>query len=338
MEQFAPPPCANLATISLSALDSSVESLRSAEISRLVKACETFGFFYLTDHGVPTSLLQRIFSSSRTFFRLPEDIKQQYGQHVQVFSPQVTRGYVKSGVESANPKYDVDNKESFELGNERPLIPGQHFTGPNVAPPDDVAPDFTKSEMELNGIIVKRIAPSLVEAFAVGLGCEDLFADGFTEEGMLVTQRTAYYPPGTGAIGRHTDGGLFTVLIQESQSESSSLKIFSKGKWCDVKADQNLFVVNVGNMLQYWSGGRFRSTPHQVIHNGSEARISLPIFVYPNADANIIPLGKPEDKMLIAGELYLDDLSDLWGKRRGAGFWTSECRGKEASCNCWRCM
>lgn len=105
-----------------------------------------------------------------------------------------------------------------------------------------------------------------------------------------------------------------------------------------MEANQDLFDVNLGNMLQFWTNGRFVSTPHQVIHRGSDARISVPIFIYPDADAKMIPLGKPESEALIAGEVYYNDLLNIWSRDRGARFWTFECRGKEENCYCWKCM
>ena len=51
------------------------------------------------------------------------------------------------------------------------------------------------------------------------------------------------------------------------------------------------FVINIGNIMQIWTGGQFRSTPHRVINRGGRDRYSIPVFVYPDADAAIGPLG-----------------------------------------------
>lgn len=329
---------AQLATISLSALNSEVPEVQCAEVNRLTKVCQSIGFFYLSDHGVSKDLRERLFLSSRNFFSLPEEEKQKYGQDAQLFTPKTLRGYVATGIESLNPGIDIDQKQTFELGNERPLIPGRLFTGPNVLPTDDVAPDFGKSNMELNKTIVKKIVPVLGRAFAIGLGLnETFFNDALTEEDMLVTQRISFYPPYSGSCGRHCDSGLFTVILQETQVDSSSLKIFANGVWQDVMAKEDLFIVNLGNMLQFWTNNRFISTPHCVVHSGSTSRISIPIFVYPRADAEMIPIGESEEKK-IAGEVYYNDLIDVWERNNGIGNWAKVCSWKEGECTCWKCM
>ena len=37
----------------------------------LYAACKTQGFFYLTNHGVPASLVQEMLAQSKAFFALP---------------------------------------------------------------------------------------------------------------------------------------------------------------------------------------------------------------------------------------------------------------------------
>jgi len=47
-------------------------------------------------------------------------------------------------------------------------------------------------------------------------------------------------------------------------------------------------VINFGEMLEMWTEGRVKATPHRV--RGSEAeRISVPLFYNPRHDANVAP-------------------------------------------------
>jgi isopenicillin N synthase-like dioxygenase len=43
------------------------------------------------------------------------------------------------------------------------------------------------------------------------------------------------------------------------------------------------FIVNIGDMLERWTNGLFRSTLHRVLSNGVE-RYSIPVFYEPNFD------------------------------------------------------
>jgi isopenicillin N synthase-like dioxygenase len=41
-------------------------------------------------------------------------------------------------------------------------------------------------------------------------------------------------------------------------------------------------------MLEFWTGGRVRATPHRVV-GGSAERISVPLFFNPSYDTNVAP-------------------------------------------------
>jgi len=66
-------------------------------------------------------------------------------------------------------------------------------------------------------------------------------------------------------------------------------------RWIDVPVDPAVLVVNIGDMLEAWSNGLLRSTPHRVL-NLSPERFSLPYFVATNHDTLI----KPFDQLVSA--------------------------------------
>ena len=47
---------------------------------------------------------------------------------------------------------------------------------------------------------------------------------------------------------------------------------------------------NIGDILQYWSNGRYSSTQHRVINRHGVDRYSIPYFVNPGADVMIAAL------------------------------------------------
>ncbi len=61
------------------------------------------------------------------------------------------------------------------------------------------------------------------------------------------------------------------------------------GRWIDVPPRPGTYVVNLGTVLQRWSRGRFRATPHRVLGRGEE-RTSVPFFFEPAVDAVIEPI------------------------------------------------
>jgi isopenicillin N synthase-like dioxygenase len=52
-------------------------------------------------------------------------------------------------------------------------------------------------------------------------------------------------------------------------------------------------------MLQIWTEGRVRATPHRV-RGSNEERISVPLFFNPNYDTNVAPMGA--DHVVLAGD------------------------------------
>ena len=50
------------------------------------------------------------------------------------------------------------------------------------------------------------------------------------------------------------------------------------------------FVVNLGDMLERMTGGRYRSTPHRVRNTRGVDRLSFPLFLDPGWDAEVLPV------------------------------------------------
>jgi isopenicillin N synthase-like dioxygenase len=62
------------------------------------------------------------------------------------------------------------------------------------------------------------------------------------------------------------------------------------GEWINADPIPGAFVVNIGDMMERWTNGEWKSTLHRVIHKGSEYRVSVPFFFEPNFDAVVRPL------------------------------------------------
>jgi isopenicillin N synthase-like dioxygenase len=103
--------------------------------------------------------------------------------------------------------------------------------------------------------------------------------------------RIFHYPPTDGVgwgVGEHTDYGVLTLLAQD-HCGGLQVKLLD-GKWIDVPAEPNVFIVNLGDMLEKLTEGRYRSTPHRVRNVSGLERLSFPFFVDPSWDATVTAL------------------------------------------------
>jgi len=74
-EEFTSVPVIDIsALVNPSSLSSSQEA-KSAVAKQIYDACRRVGFFYVTHHGVSTSLQQQLMELSREFFALPVEEK-----------------------------------------------------------------------------------------------------------------------------------------------------------------------------------------------------------------------------------------------------------------------
>ena len=60
--------------------------------------------------------------------------------------------------------------------------------------------------------------------------------------------------------------------------------------WMEVIAPPDAMVVNIGDLLELWSGGYFVSTPHKVVNASGKERYSFPFFMVPRHDVVVEPL------------------------------------------------
>ena len=293
---------------------SNLSAKNTAEIEKLYHVCRDSGFFCLKDHDVSLSAIRDAIKFSRSFFELPNDVKCKYGQEYQLVFPKTSRGYISSGGEVLNGAAGPDPKEIFDFGLDKP-ISDQPFTGPNLMPEDTVSQGFTEALYNLQHEVVSKVVPKLLRGFALTLNLEENWFDKYFDN-LVLLQRVIYYPANAGRAGKHTDSGIFTILIQEVLP-SPSLRVYTEEQWIDAPCHEDLFVINLGDMLQLWTDNLFVSTAHEVIHNLPASRISLPFFIYPNIDTIIEPFNT--DKKISSKDVMLENFHSIWVAKRGAG-------------------
>ncbi|MCJ1430777.1 hypothetical protein MMC27_000127 [Xylographa pallens] len=133
---------------------------------------------------------------------------------------------------------------------------------------------------------------------ALGLRERDFFV-GKSRESFWV-MRAIGYPPlpakgdgdGDGGIscGEHTDYGCLTLLLADETRGALQVQARDGQGWIAADPVEGALVVNIGDMMERWTNGLWRSTRHRVVHRGEGYRVSVPFFVEPDFEARVRPL------------------------------------------------
>ena len=265
------------------------------------RACRDIGFLVITGHRVPASLIARVESTSRAFFRLPVAEKQRLKRP----ADDQVRGYSAIGDEglsySLGKKTPGDLKESLTIG---PIDPPDtpYFKGPAAGPhfapnlwPANVS-DLRESWSEYFAAM-SSLSSDLMRMFALGLELPELFFEDKIDRHISMF-RVLSYPsqaeepePGQLRAGAHSDYGSLTIVKIEDRP--GGLQVCNKaGEWVDVPAVPGSFVVNIGDLMMQWTNDLWISTLHRVANPprpraADSLRQSLVFFHQPNYDAMV---------------------------------------------------
>ncbi|KAK9120584.1 hypothetical protein Syun_018201 [Stephania yunnanensis] len=139
---------------------------------------------------------------------------------------------------------------------------------------------------------VNKLAIQLIGMMAENLGIEAKQLTGMLED-ELQSLRMNYYPPCPQAdkvvgISPHSDPIALTLLIQTNNVQG--LQIRKNGMWVPVHAIPGAFIINIGDMLEIWTNGKYKSIEHRAVVNNHKERLSVAAFHAPyNEDVIIGP-------------------------------------------------
>ena len=109
----------------------------------------------------------------------------------------------------------------------------------------------------------------------------------------LTNMTLLHYPPsdphGGFGIHPHQDTDALTLLFPDALG-GLWLRPHDQAEWLEVEAPDDTMVVNIGDLLELWSGGYFVSTPHKVVNASGQERYSFPFFIVPRHDVVVAPL------------------------------------------------
>lgn len=259
-------------------------------IAQLAKACEDWGFFQITGHGIDQGLRRQFFSVMASFFELPRVSKLGLSRTETNFWGYYDRELTKN---------KLDRKEIYDIDANLDNLTNNAVEFP-VPWPDELP--------KLRAIVIEwllqneALSQKLLGALCVALGESSTILNPFFIKNHTSFLRFNYYPAeldrsaiedgiqwGDLGIHPHTDAGALTVLAQD---RVPGLQVKKEDTWHTVIPIENSFIINIGDMVQVWSNDRYIAPEHRVLASSDSARYSAPYFYNPSYETLCSPLLK----------------------------------------------
>lgn len=266
-------------------------------------ACRSLGFLVVSGHRVAPELIRTIRDVSFAYFDLPVAEKlalRMPPDRYRGYTPMLADNLAASLQEQTPP----DIRESFSIGPVDTPADEYHsgpaagtFFAQNMWParPTGMREAYTRYYRAM-----EHLATHLMRTFALGLDLPETYFDDKVDR-HISNFSVLHYPaqteppkPGQLRAGAHTDYGSLTILHKDNAPGGLQVQT-SDGGWFDVPDLPGTFVVNLGDLMQDWTNGRWHSTLHRVVNPGANAgpsqrRMSMAFFHQPNYDTVVDPL------------------------------------------------
>lgn len=262
-----------------------------AVAQQVLDAASTHGFLFVQqdDSLLPRAQVDEMFNLSAQFFAQPTAQKSTHAIHSEAAGG-TNRGWVTMAGEALDPSHPGDPKEAFNISPPHPNLQ------PLPAPLSDSSSEIRKFLKSCHAICT-RILTLLGTALEIEEegGGERWFADRHDETGgpSGTIFRMLYYPRtnADGAAssiraGAHSDYGSITLLFR--LPGQPGLEILKPDQtWAAVPVNPSPalatppILVNIGDLLSFWTNGMLKSTVHRVTFSGGEERYSMAYFCHP---------------------------------------------------------
>ena len=286
-----------LPLVDISKMQSAQLSDRLEVAKALDQACKDVGFLYLKGDQFNFDFARSLIQVAQHYFKQDTATKMQH----YIGLSKNHSGYVPIGEEQfAGHSYDL--KEAYDVNYDyQGNITAFPLLGPTLWPDDETF----KSTVSDYYRHVRGISEQIFQGFALALKVDEHFFDAKITHATSQL-RLIHYPynpevKDAEGIGAHTDYECFTLLLPTAPG----LQVLNKqGEWIDIPLIENTLVMNIGDMMEILSNGKYLATKHRV-KKVSEERYSFPLFCALNYDTVIEPVLSHEPAQyqpLIGGE------------------------------------
>jgi isopenicillin N synthase-like dioxygenase len=241
-------------------------------VNQLWQAATQVGFFSVTGHGIPATLIDQAFEESQQFFAQPLADKTKQSP----FDPSINCGFEYYA--QVRPSTGVaDQKESLQVTAREHAMDGRW--------PSQTLESAAKQLLQASHALANRLLDMLQPLAVPHLADPHTLSQSHTlwsPDGQC-TLRFLHYPPqdqqttkkllsqeGYWRAGPHTDWDNLTLLYQ--RPGQAGLECCANPRtgntadmyWTKVNPVEGAIAVNIGDMLARWSDGRLYSNLHRV--------------------------------------------------------------------------
>ncbi|KII91590.1 hypothetical protein PLICRDRAFT_173418 [Plicaturopsis crispa FD-325 SS-3] len=284
---------------------------RAGLVEQVRKAMTTQGFFYVINHGYTSAQKDRIFDIADLTFTAvsPEEKQLHTAKGIDTYDGYKPRQFwrIEPGVHDQVEHYNMncDVSKRMHPGPLRPFVPEmQAFSNHNHY----------------------NVLYPLLRLLALGLELpedtltkqHDFDADGETSHEEQKTKNVW--------LKGHTDTGSVSILWSQP---IAALQILSPdGKWRWLQHRENALVINIGDALEFLSGGYYKATIHRVVQPPADQRdydrVGVFYFAKPNDDIKLVPYVDSPVLQKVGVERRIDDADaptmEQWRKGRAASY------------------
>lgn len=275
-------------TIDISPIFDPVEDIEDSFVDLIGSTMRNHGCFFIKGHNIDRALINAVYSSAKKFFSLSDTEKINY----YIGDSLNHRGYVPFTEKGDYADEMNRNYEAFDIALELPhddpdYLAGNLLLGPNVWPRLEGFRETISSYYRDVAQISRRLCATLEKYLELPPGAmTGQMSKPISQLRLLHFVRASESIDKSSVnMGAHTD--YECLSIEHADSEGQQV-MGRSGDWIDVPVKKTALLVRAGDMMEAWTNGIFRSTPHRVLNLHSE-RYSIPYFVAPNYDTMIEP-------------------------------------------------
>ncbi|PON55455.1 Oxoglutarate/iron-dependent dioxygenase [Parasponia andersonii] len=234
---------------------------RKKIVEEIRKACGTWGFFQVLNHGIPQDVMDEMIEGVRRFNEQQKEVKMEF--------------YSRDKMKKVrfNSNFDLYKAKAANWRDTLMCI-----MAPNPPQPEEY-PAACRDIMMQYSEQLKKLGDTLFQLISQALNLDpNQLEDMECAKGHVFFCH--YYPAcpesdRTLGHAKHTDPSFLTILLQD---QIGGLQVLHQNHWIDIPPQRGALVINIGDLLQLISNDKFKSVEHRVLAKSTGPRVSAACF------------------------------------------------------------